>query len=192
MNSEVISNLIASYTTTLSTIVVVGVAIYGLIDWKRQMKGKSDYEIARRYLKAALQLRDAIKFVRNPFIPVGEMQSALEASGRDPEEYEDSEKTNKAVYSTRWKKVVEAWTNLEIESLEAEVSWGPDGASLVNPLNELVRELRGAIEWYLQKDPEPSRCAKKLLYDCGEEDEFSKKITNEIQRIKDFLKPHLV
>ena len=110
--------------TAISAIIIAAFAIYGIREWKRQMKGKTNYEIARRYLKASLNLRNAILYVRNPFIPVSEMQEALKEHGLDSVEYSDHVKTNIAVYSRRWKKVQEAWTNLEAELLDAETSWG--------------------------------------------------------------------
>ena len=66
---------------------------------KKKMRGKLDYDIARKYLKCVLRLRDAIKIVRDPFISIGEMQSALEKNGFKGEEHENKEKVNRSVYS---------------------------------------------------------------------------------------------
>ena len=41
------------------------------------MKGKLNYDIARKYLKEVLKLRDAIKILRNPLISVPEMLTSL-------------------------------------------------------------------------------------------------------------------
>lgn len=177
--------------TALSAIVVAVVAIYGVREWKRQMKGKTDYEIARRYLKTSLQLRDAIKFVRNPFVSVDEMQTSLKEHGFEAKEFTDNEKTNRAVYSMRWKKVIEAWTNLEAELLEAEVSWGASAVSAQKSLDALVRELRGALALYLGGHPKIDKDGNELIYNMGDTDEFSKKVTSAIKEIEDFLKPHL-
>lgn len=175
--------------TMLAAIVAAGVAVYGVREWKRQLKGKTDYEVARRYLKDSLKLRDAIKFVRNPFIPVSEMQASLKEFGLNSEEYKDNQKTNRAVYNVRWKKVIEAWTSLEAVILDAEVSWGKESIEIQKPLDLCVRELRAAIEMYLQGHSE--RGEEKLIYDMGEGDEFSKKVEKAIQEIKEYLKPHL-
>ncbi|MFH1582723.1 MAG: hypothetical protein ABIB72_00180 [Candidatus Falkowbacteria bacterium] len=189
-----IFNFLKTYSdsiTALSAVVVTGLAVYGVREWKRQLKGKTDYEIARRYLKATLQMRDAIKFVRNPFVSVGEMRSALKEHGFNSEEYENKDKTNRAVYSIRWKKVQEAWTNLEAELLEAEVSWGYEAINTQKSLNSLVKELFAALEIFLSGFSKFGDENHKLIYDFGDQDEFLPKVNNAIKEIKDFLKPHL-
>jgi len=184
-------NVYSGAITALSTIIIAGLAVYGVREWKRQLKGKTDYEIARRYLKAALQLRDAIRFVRNPFISVAEMQLALKEHGFDSKEYENQNKTNRAVYSIRWKKVQEAKTNLEAELLEAEVSWGDDATKAQKSLDDLAKKLFSALMLFLNENAKLNDENDKLIYDFGDKDEFSPKINNAIKEIKEFLKPHL-
>ena len=108
--------------TSISAIIIAGLAVYGIREWKRQIRGKTDYEIARRYLRVVLNLRDSLMYVRNPFISLAEMESALKQQGFETTEIQNNTKTNIAVYATRWKKVQEALTNFEAELLEAEVS----------------------------------------------------------------------
>jgi hypothetical protein len=188
-------NIITAVTnciTALSAVVVAALAVYGVLwEWKKQMKGKTEYEIARRYLKTALKLRDALRYVRNPFIPIEEMQSALKENGLDSEEYTNNQKTNRAVYSVRWKKVIEAWTNMEAELLEAEVSWGIGAVNAQKSLDGLVRELRGALGLFLDGHSKVGKDGNELIYNMGEEDEFSKKIALSIKEIETFLKPYL-
>ena len=190
--TETIITIITNSITALAAIVVAGVAIYGVFwEWKKQMRGKTDYEIARRYLKTVLQLRDAIKFVRNPFISIDEMQVALEENGFDSKEYEDKNKTNRAVYSLRWKKVTDTWTTLEAELIEAEVSWGKEAVEVQKSLDDLVRKLRGALWLYLNGDVKGGFSENKLIYDVGEDDKFSKKVLKAIEKIETYLKQHL-
>jgi hypothetical protein len=162
---------------------------------KKKMKGKLDYDIARKYLKGVLKLRDAIKIVRNPFIPVGEMQSALEKNGFKGDEYENKEKVNRSVYSLRWNKVQEAWTNLEEILTEAEISWGDEAVKIQNDLDKLVRELRSVIWLFVNySDSFHKQYDKnsKLLYGSYDtEDVFSVKVDAEINKIRDFLKRYL-
>lgn len=183
-------NLIPEWVTAIATLILGGAAIYGVFwEWKKQIKGKTDYEIARRYLKAALKLRDAIKYVRNPFIPVGEMQDALKKNGLDSEEYKDKQKTNIAVYSERWKKVTEAWTNLEAELLDAEVSWGYEARKAQINFDALIRKLFAELHMYLEGYSK--KITDNIIYDTGDKDEFSKSIDDAIKEIEEFLKPHL-
>ncbi len=181
---------ISKIISSLSAIILTGVALYGLREWKRQLKGKTDYEIARRYLKAALQMRDAIKFVRNPFIWMSEMQAALKEHGFDSDEHENTKKTNRVVYSSRWKKVQEARTNLEAELLEAEVSWGAAAIDAQKNLDNLTKELFAALQLFLDGDVKGNNTEYKLIYAVVTEDEFSVKIDAAIEEIRNFLKPH--
>jgi hypothetical protein len=176
-----------------SAIIIAGLAIYGIREWKRQIKGKTNYEIARRYLRASLSLRNAILYVRNPFISVSEMQTALKEHGFESEEYKDTVKTNMAVYSRRWKKVQDAWADLEAELLDAEVSWGTDAVNASNSLIGLTKELFAALQMYI--DGHREKIKDELIYNQGSPDnpdEFSKKIASAIEEIKEFLKPHLL
>ncbi len=153
---EIILSFLNCYSKGMTALSALLAAIFGIsgVDvWKKKMKGKINYDIARQYLKAILQLRDAIKIVRNPFIPVSEMQSALKENGFDSEDYKDNKKMNRAVYSVRWNKVQEAWTNLEMVLLEAEVSWGSEAIIVQKELDQLVRKLRNVI-WLFINYPE--------------------------------------
>lgn len=179
--------------TAISAIIITLLAIYGIREWKRQIKGKIDYEIARRYLKASLKLRNEILYVRNPFIPVSEIQTALKEHGFESEEYKDNIKTNVAVYSRRWKKVQEDWADFEAELLDAEVSWGIAAVNVSKPLIALVKELFAALQMYL--DGHRDKIKDELIYNQGSPDnpdEFLGKVAKAIEEIKEFLKPHLL
>src|SRR3989304_91489 len=63
--------------TLISLAVAALVAIKGLQTWRRQLKGTADYDLAKRLLKAAYRLRDALQAVRNPFMSSGEVQYAI-------------------------------------------------------------------------------------------------------------------
>jgi len=162
---------------------------------KKKMKGKLDYDIARKYLKGILELRDAIKIVRNPFIPVGEMEAALRENGLSTDELNKKDIVNRSVYSLRWKNVQEAWTNFEEIMTEAEVSWGNKAVEIQKDLDELIRILRGAV-WlfvnYPQDFHKKGQENRKLLYGTHDEnDEFAKKINAEIEKIRSFLQGYL-
>jgi len=188
-------NFYSDGITALSALLAAIFGISGVNIWKLKMKGKLDYDIARQYLKAILRLRDAIKIVRNPFIPVVEMQNALKEQEFNSEYYKDNEKVNRAVYSARWNKVQEAWTNLETILLEAEISWGVEAVKVQKKLDNLVRKLRSVI-WLFINYPESYHKKgeenDKLLYDTHDiNDGFSLEIEKEINEIKIFLERYL-
>lgn len=182
---EILKNLV----TVIATIIASYVAISGLDAWKKQLKGKTDYDLARRYLKAVYKIRESIKEVRNPFISVGEIFAALSDSGLPEEEHSSMQKSNRAVYSKRWKKVMESKNELDIELFEAEVSWGKNSITISKDLNSLIRKLYVGIKMFLEY-PE-NRPDRDILYDIGEEDIFNNEIDAAIQKIENYLKVYL-
>ena len=68
-------------TTGLAALIGAGVAIVGLRAWQHQLKGKTEYELARRLLRAVYRVRDEIHNVRNPAIMPGEFAVAIEEAG---------------------------------------------------------------------------------------------------------------
>lgn len=168
------------------------VAILGLEAWKKQYKGKTDYEIARRYLKAVLTLKNSIIYLRNPFISSGEMETALKEHGLDSSEYTNYQKTNRVVYSARWKKVQEAWSDLEAELPEAELSWGTSALTISKPLLASVKELLREVQIFL--DGYSDDLKKELIYNQGTDespDVFMTKLIENTSNIEKYLKKHL-
>lgn len=190
-NTENLVQDISSIVTALATVAGVVLAVKGFSAWKDQLKGKTDYELARRYLRAVYRVRDAIKFVRNPFIPVEEMSVALKESGRELDS--DSQETSRAVYNLRWKKVNEAESDLKVELWEAEVSWGKEALQAEKDFHDCIVKIFVALKMYLDFDNASERRKedRDLIYDLGEKDNFNKELEQAIKKIEDYLAPHL-
>ena len=194
--------LIGNILNQYSQGIIALTAILGLLfgqSWldtsKKKMKGKLDYDIARKYLKEVLHLRDAVKNVRNPFIPIDEMRVALEKNGFKGDEYEDKVKVNRSVYSLRWNNVQEAWTSFEEILVEAEVSWGNEAVNIQKNLDMFIRELRSVLWLFVNYSKDfNSKWEEnnKIIYGTHDEnDEFAKKVNSEIEEIRKFLKKYL-
>lgn len=175
---------------TLAILAGSYVAIQGLSTWKRQLRGSNDYQLARRYLKAAYLVREAISDARNPFIYSGEMIAANKAMGMenaDKLENITSKETRQNVYSQRLIKVAKAMTDLNVEQLEAEVSWGQDATVVATDLTNKVNRLFISVQQFLMDDSKDM----EILYSAGKGDKFEGEIQDSIRKIEDFLKPHL-
>jgi hypothetical protein len=154
------------------------------------MKGKTDYEVARRYLKSVYKVREAIRYVRNPYISVGEMEKSIKDSGlEDNKDLTENQKRNWAVYDARWKKVSEAKTQMDLELFEAEVSWGKDILSKQKDLADLIGKLYATVTMFLRGYGQKQE--DKVIYDIGEKDIFAKEVDEAIEKIEDHLKPYL-
>ena len=185
---------ITSIANNIVVIIVAGItatmAIIGVNAWKKQMRGKTDYEVARRCLRSVYKIREAIKYVRNPYISVGEMDKSLKESGlEENKDLTENQKRNWAVYDARWKKVTEAKTEMDIEFFEAEVSWGKDIILKQKKLRELIGKLYATVTMFLRGYGQEKR--DEIIYDIGEEDAFSKEVDKAIEEIENFIKPYL-
>lgn len=193
--------------TALTAITAGIVAVIGLRSWRRQLRGKTEYELARRVLRASLKVRDAIKHVRNPIKWGGEISHSLKEAGIDvqPNDSQFQAKSEAAVYQLRLKKLQEAMSDLEVELLEAEVSWGDDIVSKVLPLRKCIGKLHGKIWLHTYELEHPTRRITEesdktrqevanVVYwvsDDPKEDSFSGEVKVAVDQVADFLKSHL-
>lgn len=176
--------------TIAAAVVGIIVAISGLDAWKKQLKGKTDYELARRYLRAVLKLRDALQSVRHPMITAGEFSQAKKVV-KDDGESEDIDE-NIAVYIVRWKLVTESLSDLQVESFEAQVSWGKEILRLEKPMKQLIRELNVHLMLSLDKNLEPKEKieSRKYIYNSGDDnnpDQYTRDLNGAIENIEKFL-----
>ncbi len=188
--TKIVIENVANIATAVAALAAAIMAVIGVNAWRHQMKGKTEYEVARRYLRSVYKVREAIKYVRSPYISVGEMQSSLKENGLSEEDYQDNLKTNRAVYSLRWKKVIEAKTELDIELFEAETTWGKEAVAVGKDLNSCIRELLSQVQLFL--DGHRERTSQDMvIYDTNDENTFTQKINNSIEKIEQFLKPYM-
>ena len=112
---EIVS-LIKDISSIISGTILIVIAIMGLQTWKRQLKGNTEYELARRFLSAVYKIRDAISYIRNPFVSAGEIASALQEANIeiDKSDSEYQVKRQNALYQKRWKKFKKHFRNITL------------------------------------------------------------------------------
>lgn len=116
--------------------------------WKRQLSGKTEYDVALRFLRTVYKLRDAILLVRSPFMSAGEVAHAAKES--DPSRASEGSpldwtKGTAAAYEQRWKSILESVSDIQLVAQEAEVLWGRRAVEILAPLRKSVGELRWAL-----------------------------------------------
>lgn len=196
-------SLAKDFATLVAACVGAWVAIKGLNAWRRQLKGKTDYELARKVLRACYKVRDSIASVRHPAIWSAEFDAAQKKVVIDDptlKDYPDAAKRF-AVYQVRWTRLSEALSELDAEAFEAEVSWETPIKAKLADLRRLVGKLRWAINEHIdartdsQKRMQPQgKEADDVVFDKGDEhspDEFSQKVQKAIAEIEEILRPHL-
>lgn len=174
------------------------IALLGLRTWWRELKGKTEYDLARKILTSVYKFRNAIERVRNPFMSASEYGSTAEP-GKSAEEIK-YEGTAKA-YQTRWEPVYQALVQLDEATAEAEALWGSQINEVIKSLKDCSKELLININHYLlslrSKQALTDKQVQKIdsiIYsgDGPEKDEFYRKLLEAIKKIEEMLKRHLM
>ncbi len=187
----------------LSAVYAAFFAYKGINTWREELKGKSEYQLAKDTLRAVYKVREAFKYVRGPIIYAYEYPEEMTSpSGHlKPEcRYEGTA----YVYDNRWKRLHEAFLELEEYHLEAMVEWGSAHQDTIVPLRECRVKVQMAIQHLLSryKDPdEPDWMSiderkeqQGVLYYGGEKskfDSFTPEINLAVMRFEDWLRPHI-
>ncbi|MFA6542870.1 MAG: hypothetical protein WCS99_00490 [Limisphaerales bacterium] len=192
-------------TTALAAAVGATVAARGLNAWKKQLRGKTDYELSRRLLRAVYKVRDSIPQVRSPMIFEGERDEAIGEAKLTPEALKENfaAQSSYAVYRKRWLKLSDAVRDLDAEIFEAEVSWGKEIKVKCGALKKQLALLQWSIQMHLsqKQQPTPSPLSKeqvtevnRVLFDLSEEskpDSFTLEVNKAVEAVETLLQPHL-
>lgn len=204
---EYVNIFIAIREVVVTAAAVTGaiIAVLGLKTWQKQLRGRTEYDLARRMLRAALEVRDGIRGVRSPFISPAEMEAALRSSGLGDEEIKKQmlqPESTIAVYNVRWKRVADAVSSLQVETLEGEVLWGDVVKDRLKPLYDAVASLRVMLNRYFRAEAghrQPLTGVKlqevnDIMYETSDdpqEDKFTRRVHDGIAQLESFLKPKL-
>lgn len=195
--------IMKDFATIFSVVTVGVIAILGYGSWKKQLKGKTKYELARRLLLNVYQARDAIRDLRNPVILSWEEKRALkeaniEIADTDPDY---KLKTLKAIYEMRWRRVAKAGRELEVDQFEAEVIMGPDVQEGIETLKRIMGTIYFNLGLYFneQESLPPKRLVRVLdvlqlstqLTDELDKKPFTLEIDESIRQIENSIKPYL-
>lgn len=189
-----IVGLIKDVLTTLAAITAACVAVKGLSTWRRQLQGNAEYEQARRLLRATYEIREAVRYFRNPFMSSQEQAAALDEEGIAPQNASTQE-SRAAAYQVRWKRVAAAHVTFSAELLEAEALWGEKITQASNTLLDLIRDLNVAIrQWLSGRDLGPERFdyIYDAVFDGRDESEFTTNLNSAIADMETELRPHLL
>ena len=178
-------------------------AYLGLSAWRKELKGKSEYQLAKDVLKSVYKVREAFKHVRNPAIFQYEYPNELKHHHGHLKE-ENRHEGTAHVYQERWKKMDEAFSELESYHLEAQVEWGPEFQDVIKDLRSCRAELLVAIQRMLErmKDTQDREILsvderaeeRSVLSHLGTEskhDKFTPDIDAAIGKFETWLRPHI-
>jgi len=198
-----IVGMLSDVAVGMAAVVAAYVAWRGLKTWKEQLSGTSEYELARRVLRALYTHRNAINGVRHPFMSVEEMPEPEDAGEMSREQVRHHGIAK--AYQARWDRVMAARRELDAELLEAEVLWGAELGSRFKAIDALERELFVAVGTHVQQhDPALHARRREALerraatrrdvlfgnFDDGPDPYLSEYVAA-VRAIEDYLRPHL-
>ena len=178
------------------------VALRGLSAWRLQLSGKTEYDVALRFLRAVYKLRDAVGLVRSPFMSAGERANAVKKTDPSGPSQDSLLETTAAAYDLRWKSIMEAMSDIQLVAHEAEVLWGSEAVELLEPLRKCVSELNWAVGTYLRvrsertidRDKGIYESASRIVYSMGDDpeaDPFGAKLKESVTKVENFVRPRL-
>jgi hypothetical protein len=193
-----------SIVTTIAVGIGAYAALSGLNTWREQLRGKTEYELARRLMRSALDVRDMANSFRHPAIGGGEMLDALRESGIDPAKVDliTDKRATPLVYQRRWSRVAKAMSDLHVEILEAEVLWGDSPRECEEGLRRAVHPLWAAMTMRFGRErpdsPQDEGARKReqeqfhIIYAGSQEpDATAEAITAAVRAFEAVVKPHL-
>jgi hypothetical protein len=186
----------------LSAVFATIFAYIGLNTWRKELKGKAEYQLAKDVLKSVYKVREAFKHVRHPAIFAYEYPEEMRDYSGHLKREKDYEGTL-YVYEKRWQKMDEAFRELEEHHLDAQVEWGSEFQNVIIKLRSCRAELLVTIQKMLDEKKNPQRVMRdkesmekafSTLYDNGgntEFDKFTPQIEAAVKEFEVWLRPHI-
>lgn len=182
---------ISDQLASLVALIAAALAYAGLQTWRLQLKGTSEYTLAKEVLKAAYRVREGFKHVRNPAIFGYEYPESTREENGYLKDACRAEATAH-VYQERFKVLNESFQLLEDHTLDAQVEWGIKFSTLIMPLRKLRAELLVSLQDYVhgmkpgasmrRTSLDDRREERSVMYYLGENQSEFDKFTPEINR----------
>lgn len=203
---QIMTSQFLSYTKDIISIIApiaaLVIAALGLQTWKRQLYGKSEYNIAKKLLKATYKYREAIQSVRHPSMDYSEIQNPPKDDTQPNNERRTRYYAATKAYDNRWSKITEARIEIDTELLEAEVLLGKKVKEKYSNLFSVGKKLFLNIRHYLNELNPDSRVHFSYDHDIiysklvgenkfADDDAYTNELNKSIFEIENELRPHL-
>lgn len=184
-----------------SAAVAAYLAVKGVNAWRSELKGRSEYQLAKDVLRAVYKTREGFKIVRHPAIFGYEYPEEMRDHFGHLKREHNFEGTAH-VYQERFNHLNEAFKALEDLHLDAQVEWGPEFHDTIVKLRQCRSELMVTLQMKLDRmkeendrDPVDTEALKKehdVIYDANSEkhpNPFNDKIDGAIAEFENWLRP---
>ncbi|HHX8507379.1 TPA: hypothetical protein ACVO0I_004748 [Vibrio diabolicus] len=192
--SEIDWSLTKDVFSILGTIGALIIGTFGLFTWRRQLRGTSEYELAKKAVFKTYKVQQALQAVRNPMLYLSKEEVEV---GRRLEE-------EQRIYNERMTLLCEKWAELQTIRLETKAIWSDSAHNCFNEIQQRIGDLRGAIWLHFWMkgayagpgatvDNNPERVIEndKVVYFVSDDDEFSQKIFKSVEKVELFFGPKI-
>lgn len=139
-------DVVTSIINTFILIFATGLTIYGFTTWRKELKGKHEYELSKQIIAATYSIRDRIDQVRNPFISVYEFKD------REEKKYEKDyqKRANESYFSlsNRFAELQKQLDDFNTLKVEAEAVFDESHRNVLDKVNDIAKDLWRAIKLY--------------------------------------------
>ncbi|MGY6278390.1 hypothetical protein [Methylomonas sp. MgM2] len=191
------------FALTIAAFSSIYVGVSGLSAWKRQLRGNTEYTVAKNALTALYELREAIELARDRFqycspdLPLQEWEKLDDQKKQLLQMFEN--------YKQRREKIANAEQKFKACLIEMEAVWGREPLEKIKPLSDLIKDLYFSIsEHYLymfkqtfnrasynEDEFKEMKIHEKTAFKSfrGDSDEYMDKLESAISNIENILKP---
>ena len=178
----------------------VGVAWQGLRTWRRQLKGTSQFDVAKRLMLKVYQIRRDIEYCRSSVRKIS--ISTHNEDGQPIPEREQLRYSSDREMKDRFKYIIKTSSEMDFLLFESEIILGKELREFFQPIEEVCYMLRDSIEEYTedynQKDgrfhdaEEKNRYRelRQIIY-SRKGDAIQTKVDSAVREIEKFIKPYV-
>lgn len=127
---------------SLAVIAAALVAIYGISSWRREMKGRKEYELAEEVLALFYEAKDRISAIRSPLGRSDEGKSRQTSPEESPEEKDAFDRAY--VVFERYQKHQETFNRLHMLRYRFMALFGREKAKPFDDINKIITKITTA------------------------------------------------
>ena len=125
------------------------IAFYGLYSWRRELLGKSKYELSKNILKSLYKVRDEIiKCQSDSYLFANRYSYSERRRGESETRNETAILNSMYFYQKRFERIKSEVDKMIEYQIEAEASWGQAVSNVINEIFKVVNEFGLAIHFY--------------------------------------------
>lgn len=183
----------------LGGVIIAGL---GLHTWKSEMRGRDEYDLARRILTAVYKVRNVTRHVRESAMHSGEWRDRPGRNSTDSitNPIETDWEDTAYAYQRRLDGLRAELDRLDLALLEAEALWDDLLKRPSEEIQKCCRELAGAIRRYLRArmpntrytySAEEMKSIEAIVWQDDEEDLFFTRVAAAVMDFESALEPYL-